>query len=424
MSEEEKEAWTGFCQRTGETESKVLRRMIRDISGIPETRPPATGQGARTGKITVRLSEAAYRKLTVRAGQEGCATVTGWTTGAVLAALYREPVLTGKETAALRESNRELAAIGRNLNQVARALNIDFRESEKLEKETIEQLTACLGEHRDRVAGHVRSHLSYISRNGKLEIEDERGDILKGPEAVRALAADWAQEEGRRRKNTRDTTNIVLSMPSGTAPGALKDAVRAFACRQFGKNYQYVMALHTDSGNPHVHLTVKSLGHDCRRLHVRKGDPQLWREGFAAELDRRGVEAEATPRATRGVIRKGISQAIRHMRDRGMTPAVDKARIREIIEDFRDERAGKSLPLRPWEDRIRERQTRVRKAWLTAAKDLNRSESPGDRALVRSIVTFVNDMPPMKTERHILCEQLATRIQARDGPVHDDPEIG
>ena len=42
---------------------------------------------------------------------------------------------------------------------------------------------------------------------------------------------------------------------------------------------------------------------------MKKGDPQIWREGFAKELRARGVEAEATPRATRGVVKKGIDQA-------------------------------------------------------------------------------------------------------------------
>ena len=54
------------------------------------------------------------------------------------------------------------------------------------------------------------------------------------------------------------------------------------------------MALHTDTDSPHVHLTINNLGFDGKRLHVRKGLPQLWREQFACELDRLGVAAEAT----------------------------------------------------------------------------------------------------------------------------------
>ncbi|ENB0120699.1 plasmid mobilization relaxosome protein MobC [Escherichia coli] len=44
------------------------------------------------------------------------------------------PVLTDEEVNTVRESCRQLGAIGRNLNQVARALNIEFRESDKLKR--------------------------------------------------------------------------------------------------------------------------------------------------------------------------------------------------------------------------------------------------------------------------------------------------
>ncbi|MDN6297533.1 MAG: relaxase/mobilization nuclease domain-containing protein [Halomonas sp.] len=260
-------------------------------------------------------------------------------------------------------------------------------------------------------ADHVQAHLDYISRNGKLELEDERGDVIEGKEEVRGLAKDWSQDQGKRRKNTRDTTNIIMSMPAGTESRDVKNAVRAFAHRQFGKNHQYVMALHTDTDSPHVHLTVKNLGYDGYRLNVKKGDPQKWRETFATELVRRGVEAEATPRATRGVIKKGVSQVVRNIREKGQTPHIDQAKVREVLDNFRDQRAGKAPETRLWEECIKERQTYVRKAWLTAAKDLDQSRSPEDQELAQHIVDFVHEMPAMKTERHELQEKVAGRLQ-------------
>lgn len=272
-------------------------------------------------------------------------------------------------------------------------------------------------------ADHVKAHLDYISRNGKIEIEDERGETLKGKTAVRALAKDWSQDQGKKRKNSRDTTNIVLSMPSGTEAKDVKNAARAFAKEQFSENYQYVFALHTDTESPHVHLTVKNLGYDGRRLHVNKGDPQTWREKFATQLERRGVEAEATSRVTRGVIKKGVHQAIMHIRERGLTPEVDKAKIKEIIEDFNHQRNGEPTKPRPWEDKIQSRQTHVRKAWLTAAKELSKSENQDDQELGKSIATFVSEMPPMKTERHELQQKVAESIknksQSRDDKQSD-----
>ncbi|HIG1422041.1 MobC family plasmid mobilization relaxosome protein [Klebsiella pneumoniae] len=55
------------------------------------------------------------------------------------------PVLTDEEVNTVRESCRQLGAIGRNLNQVARALNIEFRESDKLKQEAIEKLAERIG---------------------------------------------------------------------------------------------------------------------------------------------------------------------------------------------------------------------------------------------------------------------------------------
>lgn len=261
--------------------------------------------------------------------------------------------------------------------------------------------------------GHVKAHLDYISRNGKLELENERGEILEGKEAVKELHKEWTEDGGKRRSNgkTRDTTNIVLSMPAGTEAQAVKESARDFAKKTFSKNHQYVFALHTDADHPHVHLTVKNLGYDGKRLHIKKGDPQAWRETFANELQKRGIDAEATARAPRGVIKKGISQTIKHIRERGLTPEVDKAKIKEIVEDFSNAQAGKPSKPKPWEEKIAARQTDVRKGWLQAAKQLHASEKEDDKALAKAIVGFVKDMPPMETERHQLTKSVAQQVR-------------
>ncbi|WP_133408298.1 relaxase/mobilization nuclease domain-containing protein [Parashewanella tropica] len=144
-------------------------------------------------------------------------------------------------------------------------------------------------------AAHTQSHFDYISRNGKLEIEDECGQVYQDKQSLHLLAKDWEEPQSETKRHTRHSTHIVLSMPDGTEPKAVKKAVREFAKKTFANNHQYVMALHTDTDSPHVHLTVKNLGFDGKRLHVRKGLPQIWRERFAKEMERQGIAAEATP---------------------------------------------------------------------------------------------------------------------------------
>ncbi len=252
---------------------------------------------------------------------------------------------------------------------------------------------------------HVKAHLDYVGRNAKLDLENERGDIIQGKEGIKELHEEWMSDRGKCGKNTRDTTNIVLSMPPSTDEKKMKKAVRGFAREQFGDNHQYVWVMHADEKHPHAHLTVKNYGYDGSRLHVAKGDPQKWRELFAKKLRENGINAEATARVVRGKVKKGENQAVRHIRGRGITPKVDKAKVGEVAAEMK---TGKRTP-KPWEARIKERQTNVRREWLASAKELSLSTDPQDNELSRNIVAYVKAMPSLNTERHDLKEFMATK---------------
>ena len=58
--------------------------------------------------------------------------LAGWVSYMVQSAVMREPVLTNRELEAVREANRDLAAVGRNLNQIARAINEEVASGRKL----------------------------------------------------------------------------------------------------------------------------------------------------------------------------------------------------------------------------------------------------------------------------------------------------
>lgn len=260
-------------------------------------------------------------------------------------------------------------------------------------------------------ASHMDAHLSYISRHGDVELEDEEGNIIKGKDNVRELSKYWkfTTELGNPKKNTRWTTNLVLSMPAGTDKRKVKAAASAFAKKQFSKNWQYVMALHEDTKKPHVHLTIKNLGYDMRKLHVKKGEPQRWRELFAKELRERGVPAEATSRTVRGVIKKSTNQSVVHLRSRKASET-DKAKLAEILNEIRTEQGA--IEPKPWEIKIKSRQNEIRRSWLDMAKNLKSSNQSEDVHLSNNIVKFVNDMPPLKTERHEMKEILSKQISA------------
>jgi hypothetical protein len=150
----------------------------------------------------------------------------------------------------------------------------------------------------------IAAHLRYISKNGRLEIEDERGQTMRGKDALRELADDW-RYGGSLIEDTsprREAFNIMLSMPRGTDPASVQWATREFAKAELA-DHKYVMVLHDHQANPHVHISVRAESKHGRRLNPRKTDLHRWREVFAAKLRERGIEAEATRQATRGATR-------------------------------------------------------------------------------------------------------------------------
>jgi Relaxase/Mobilisation nuclease domain len=154
----------------------------------------------------------------------------------------------------------------------------------------------------------ISNNLTYISRDGLLDIEDQDGQVIQGKDAVADLKAEW-RDGGMpilADSTMRDAFHLVLSMPTRTDPLSVQLAARDFATREFS-GFQYAMVLHTfetdpdpnPSQHPHVHLTVKAAGLDGMRLNPRKVDLQRWREGFAEALREHGIEATTTSRIHR-----------------------------------------------------------------------------------------------------------------------------
>ena len=255
---------------------------------------------------------------------------------------------------------------------------------------------------RTQDGAHLKAHLDYISRNGALALEGPDGERLEGRGQVRDLAHDWSEEfalEPGRRRDASISLSIVLSMPAGTDAVRLHDAARAFAAGTFGERFPYVFALHDEGRHPHVHLTVRRLGQDGERLNPRKADLQAWREGFARALRDRSIEAEATPRRTRGVTRKGERIPVRKMRERfaagqGPLPEVLAVAYRAALTMGGDEA--------PWLEAIRARELAIRRAMVAEALRLSRSERPGDRALATLVERFVRERPAPMTRDQAL----------------------
>lgn len=274
---------------------------------------------------------------------------------------------------------------------------------------------------RTKGVAHLKSHLAYITRNGELDAETEQGATLAGRSGLKDLQQRWEDDAGLEDKRRRDgslSINIILSMPAGTDAIAVKDSARAVAIETFGDNHDYVFVQHLDDKHPHVHLTVRSLGYDGKRLNPRKADLQAWRERFAGELRLRGIAAEATPRRTRGRVRKADRGAVLALRKRKITPDVDRLARKEVLSEVTGGKTAKHA----WDEHIKTRQEAIRRRYLEYASELQRSGAPADQELARQVRQFVNDMPTVETRRHALKNELSELASSRRRDAKQDVE--
>lgn len=304
--------------------------------------------------------------------------------------------------------------IGRPKKQPAAAETIPIGQGRlsAAERSRLERIVARAPEVMVKITGrtkgpdHLIAHLAYITREGALSAETEQGVVLTGREGLRDLQTRWLDDvalDGRRRRDGTLSVNLILSMPPGTEPTKVRDAVRAFALEAFGGRHDFAFVQHADEAHPHVHLTVRALGYDGRRLNPRKADLHHWRERFAEELRLRGVAAEATPRRARGRVQKAERGPVRAMRERGTVPRVDRLAREAVLREAR----GEGRADRPWETRTAERQEAIRARYRATAADLARSDAPSDRALADRITAFLSDLPGPNLRRHKLLRDLA-----------------
>jgi hypothetical protein len=219
----------------------------------------------------------------------------------------------------------------------------------------------------------IAAHLRYISKGGRLAIEDDRGEEREGKEALRDLVEQWRLGGSRipEISERREAFNIMLSMPAGTKAEVVRSAAREFAKVELA-NHRYVMVLHTHQANPHVHLSARAEGRDGQRLNPRKEDLRRWRETFAERLRGWGIEAEASSQVTRGT---------RHRNERVWERKTGRPR------EKRPERA-EALP-----SGIRRQ---ALQAWAEIMRALAASPEESDRKIAQSIGHYLGGMPAVQ----------------------------
>ena len=182
----------------------------------------------------------------------------------------------------------------------------------------------------------ARARLRYISRGGDLAVELADGTTLDSLEEIDQFAEDWAADFGTR-KNSRDVMSLVLSVPKGMDRDKALDAAREFFKETFAENHEYAFAGHDDTKHFHIHLVVKTRGHDGKPMRLKLDDPERWRQVFAEKARARGLALDASPRKARGKgpQRSSAPTPIHQLRRRGIVPKRDQEAVQQAVKRIR-----------------------------------------------------------------------------------------
>ena len=274
----------------------------------------------------------------------------------------------------------------------------------RIARRTPEVMVKITGRSRG-IAG-LKSHFDYITRNGRLEGETNDGTPVQDRVDLRRLHDDWLLTNavtGRGRTDLRaaQSVGIILSMPKGTPGDRVHEAARRWVRETFHDQHDWLLVRHDDKGHPHVHVTVRAVGSNGKRLAPGPADLQEWRERFAQQLRQLGIAAEATPRQARGKVQRAERTPVHRIEQRGAEP-----KVRRLQRDDASREAGRpSGAATEWQRAIQARQETIRRAYLRHAADLENGDG-ADRLLAADIRRFVADLPVPLTRRQLLATEL------------------
>lgn len=159
-----KKPWADYCEALGKKPGAALKEAIeqqlekatknpplpqlRQTSEAPDDEPKV--------RFEILMTKSEKAAVQERANLERCSQ-RRWIIDAIRAGLTNEPQFGMTEIDALGESNYQLLAIGRNLNQVAKAMNEHRRDSVTIE--SIERLRGIIDVHTDKVSTAIRASL-------------------------------------------------------------------------------------------------------------------------------------------------------------------------------------------------------------------------------------------------------------------------
>lgn len=152
-----------YCASVGKKPGAVLREAIeKQLAGLqagkPRTvfKPVEEVQHEAKKRFEIMLTDSEREALATRAKEEKTSG-RQFVIDALRAVLTHEPQLSMKEIEILGESNFQLLAVGRNLNQIARRLNEGKYEPVTIER--IEELRKIIDIHVQKASDSIRANI-------------------------------------------------------------------------------------------------------------------------------------------------------------------------------------------------------------------------------------------------------------------------
>ena len=258
--------------------------------------------------------------------------------------------------------------------------------------------------------GGFAAHVSYISHNGKEELENEDGEIITGRLSEEELQKMWGGDlstEETGKSKYKENFHIVFSMPPETDRTKFGIAARETVYELFS-GYRFLMAEHSNTAHPHLHVVVKAVGEDGRRLNPKKADLRHWRETFAATLRRHGIKAEATSRQVRGRFEKGLPSVIAQIKRAGRTPDKQAAFEERVAADVEH-----GVPYNHSKAVQKAKSTRavVRGIYKAMIHDLSRSDIIADRNLAVKLQNYLDEMPRINPREKVVYQEHRERLE-------------
>lgn len=162
---EYKDQWVRFCKRNNEKPGPAIRGIIVTLlAKSGETEAPGAalekaGNPDRTRLRTeIRLTRSERDKLEQMAEAEGL-TVNQYLVNLARTHIVKKPQFSIKELDVLSESNVQLLALGRNLNQIARALNAEDPDEHRPTVKEIKGVSERIYQHTHLVSNLINANL-------------------------------------------------------------------------------------------------------------------------------------------------------------------------------------------------------------------------------------------------------------------------